>query len=81
MALITCKECGQRISDKAVACPHCGARIAALSEVHSSTRTTIKGLCLVSCVIGIVMAIAGYPMGIILLLGGFLTMVVVRISE
>ena len=24
MALISCPECGKEISDKAVACPHCG---------------------------------------------------------
>lgn len=24
MALITCSECGQQISDRAKACPHCG---------------------------------------------------------
>jgi hypothetical protein len=25
MALVACKECGKEISDKAPACPHCGA--------------------------------------------------------
>lgn len=25
MALIACEECGKQISDKATACPHCGA--------------------------------------------------------
>ncbi|MCC8120034.1 MAG: zinc ribbon domain-containing protein [Bacteroidales bacterium] len=25
MALIECSNCGQPVSDKAVACPHCGA--------------------------------------------------------
>lgn len=29
MALIACAECGKKISDKAVACPHCGAPVAA----------------------------------------------------
>ena len=24
MALIKCEECGKEISDKAIACPHCG---------------------------------------------------------
>jgi RNA polymerase subunit RPABC4/transcription elongation factor Spt4 len=27
MALINCKECGKEISDGAIACPHCGAKI------------------------------------------------------
>lgn len=27
MALIKCTECGEMISDKATACPHCGAPI------------------------------------------------------
>ena len=27
MALVTCKECGQPISDAAKACPHCGAPV------------------------------------------------------
>ena len=29
MALITCKECGHTVPDKAVACPKCGASIQA----------------------------------------------------
>ncbi|MES2973404.1 MAG: zinc ribbon domain-containing protein [Pseudomonadota bacterium] len=29
MALIACGECGKEISDKAAACPHCGAPLAA----------------------------------------------------
>lgn len=28
MALISCGECGKEISDKAAACPHCGAPVA-----------------------------------------------------
>ena len=28
MALITCPECGRKISDKATACPHCGCPVA-----------------------------------------------------
>lgn len=30
MSLITCPECGQSISDKAAACPHCGYPLSAL---------------------------------------------------
>ena len=29
MALIKCEECGQAISDRAAACPHCGAPVGA----------------------------------------------------
>ena len=32
MALIKCEECGSEVSDKAVACPKCGAPIAELSD-------------------------------------------------
>lgn len=24
MALITCPECGEKVSDKSISCPHCG---------------------------------------------------------
>lgn len=27
MALVTCKYCGKQVSDKAVSCPHCGAKL------------------------------------------------------
>lgn len=33
MALIACKECGKEISDKAAACPHCGAPVRASEPV------------------------------------------------
>ena len=32
MALIKCPECGNNVSTKAVACPHCGAPIASAGE-------------------------------------------------
>lgn len=28
MALIACTECGHQVSDRAAACPHCGAPVA-----------------------------------------------------
>lgn len=31
MALISCSECGKEVSDKAAACPGCGAPIAAIA--------------------------------------------------
>lgn len=33
MALIACAECGKEISDKAAACPHCGAPVVSTSPV------------------------------------------------
>ena len=27
MALVECKECGGKVSDKAAACPHCGSPV------------------------------------------------------
>ncbi len=35
MALIKCEECGQMVSDKAVACPHCGAPVEIKKEEKS----------------------------------------------
>ena len=39
MAMIVCKECGQQISDQAVACPHCGCPVQPkeMSEPKSET--------------------------------------------
>ena len=34
MALIICNECGNQVSDKAAACPHCGAPVAQSKETH-----------------------------------------------
>jgi len=47
MALISCPECQQQISDKAAACPHCGspqsAGIPKASETHVvTTQATAK---------------------------------------
>ena len=32
MSLIICSECGNKVSDRAVACPHCGNPISSLSQ-------------------------------------------------
>lgn len=41
MALIECSECRKQISDKAAACPHCGAPVASVpSSASTSTPTT-----------------------------------------
>jgi hypothetical protein len=44
MALVTCKECGNSVSDKAEACPHCGvhspgAAVGRLQLLRTSSLT------------------------------------------
>jgi hypothetical protein len=43
MALIACAECQQQISDKAPACPHCGAprEIAVAGELPATPPVTV----------------------------------------
>lgn len=66
MALITCAECGARISDRAVTCPSCGAPVAGVQapsrapEVASSNQTaevrrakTPKWLVVIIVIIGL----------------------------
>ena len=40
MALMTCNECGEKVSNKAGACPHCGAPIK-LDEIYSDEEREI----------------------------------------
>ena len=42
MALITCPECGQIISDKAAACPYCGLPLQLQTDAKKSTSTKKK---------------------------------------
>ena len=44
MALINCPECGREISDKAIACPHCGCPIAAEKEAQTSLLGTLSNI-------------------------------------
>lgn len=47
MALINCSECGKQVSDKAVACPNCGAPISVephCPECGSTDISRISGL-------------------------------------
>ncbi|RYG99083.1 MAG: zinc-ribbon domain-containing protein [Alphaproteobacteria bacterium] len=46
MALIKCSECSKEISDKAMACPGCGAPIiaAAIRATSSAPKTTNKNI-------------------------------------
>lgn len=54
MALIRCEECGERISDRAVMCPHCGAprRPTALFGYEYRSEATMFGLPLVHVAFG-----------------------------
>ena len=38
MAIVTCYECGDRVSDRAAACPHCGAPMRSIQR-----RTAPRG--------------------------------------
>ncbi|WP_315125244.1 zinc-ribbon domain-containing protein [Comamonas antarctica] len=39
MALISCGECGREVSDKAAACPHCGAPVGSSEAVTSRSAS------------------------------------------
>jgi hypothetical protein len=42
MALINCGECSKEISDKAVACPHCGAPREVTTPAATSKKAAVK---------------------------------------
>ncbi|GAA6121484.1 zinc-ribbon domain-containing protein [Acidovorax sp. FG27] len=42
MALIECAECGKQTSDKAAACPHCGAPIGPRSQLAPDAVVTTQ---------------------------------------
>jgi len=42
MALVECRECGERVSDLAAACPHCGAPVAADGRAAGTALTTTQ---------------------------------------
>ena len=41
MALRSCSECGREVSDQAVTCPHCGARVAVVRRANVATALLI----------------------------------------
>lgn len=41
MALINCSECGKEVSNKAIACPNCGAPVDNMEEVNSADTSSI----------------------------------------
>ena len=45
MALIECPECGQSVSDRAVACPNCGYPVSAMIEKTTFT-TWVASICM-----------------------------------
>jgi uncharacterized membrane protein YvbJ len=47
MAMISCKECGAKISDKAVACPKCGVEMAKGKARSTLSTIVIVGVILV----------------------------------
>jgi len=66
MALITCGDCGKDVSDKAPACPHCGAPLSRAIEAGGQpvlttqqTAKKYKGAQLVGCA----MLVAGLVVG------------------
>lgn len=42
MALIKCSECGHDVSDKAAACPSCGAPISAQLRDHTLSQADVQ---------------------------------------
>lgn len=69
MALITCKECGGKMSDRATECPHCGCPIEFQTEETSKPqnqqlqqhkpRKPLIGLWITLAVVGVIAVIAG----------------------
>lgn len=62
MALIACTECNQQISDKAAACPHCGAPTSAATRTGSTqgivtTQQTSKGFKIVQAIGAVLMTV------------------------
>jgi hypothetical protein len=47
MALVECEDCGRDVSDRAPACPNCGAPIASSVEASAPDKVTADGDCFV----------------------------------
>lgn len=79
----TCPDCAGVVSKRAVACPHCGARLAAANVIPSTPQPvdyanqaarinrpySIAGV--IIAVIGVILTIATFPEILGLLFGGF----------
>lgn len=84
MALVKCRECGKEISDKALACPSCGAPMAVVAEGDSghSSRAGAKweGLGFVLIVGGLIWLLGGGHWGGIFMMVGFVLFLVGRLQ-
>lgn len=43
MALVNCEDCGREVSDRAPACPNCGAPIATAADPNLPTKLSVDG--------------------------------------
>ena len=57
MALIKCRECGQEISDKAAACPHCGAPLSVGPPVTKPGRLGLLFAIVIGTALAVVMVL------------------------
>jgi predicted RNA-binding Zn-ribbon protein involved in translation (DUF1610 family) len=88
MALIKCSECGKEVSDKATACPNCGAPIGsehapqrrgntAVRVVRAGWRWEAIGALLV--IGGLIAGITGASFGWFVLIVGFVIFIIGRV--
>jgi hypothetical protein len=89
MALIKCSECGKEVSDKATACPNCGAPPASegrtrqhrdntpVRVVRADWRWEAIGALLV--IGGLIAGIAGASSGWLVLIVGFVIFIISRV--
>lgn len=47
MALINCEDCGREVSDRAPACPNCGAPVASAGDRNAPDKVTVDADCFV----------------------------------
>jgi len=87
MALISCSECGREASDKAAACPNCGAPITGATSVSLNSQSHVKvtrtgakweGIGFILIAIGLIMVIAGQGFGGLLIAVGFVIFIIGR---
>ncbi|WP_043807453.1 zinc ribbon domain-containing protein [Desulfatibacillum aliphaticivorans] len=81
MALISCEECGEKISEKAESCPKCGAPTKAGKKAQKKARVAKRGntqgvgclLILLSVVLGL--TVVGAPVAALLFIVGFVILI------
>ena len=81
MALVKCSECAKVVSDKAAACPGCGAPIAmTMRVVRAGWRWEAIGS--IACILGLTIAMtAGGAFGVFMLFVGFIIFMVGRFID